>query len=163
LAETFRWATFESEARPDIMRWKYRKLLMNLSNAVQAVCRPPGRSEIRQRVLQEGIACLDAAGIDVVSAEEDEARRAGRLNIRPVAGRPRGGGSSWQSLQRGTGSIESDYLNGEIVLLGRQHGIATPVNTELQVLARDLARRGASPGALTVQEFLERLPGHRPG
>src|SRR5690554_266173 len=26
-----------SEARPDIMRWKYRKLVMNLGNAVQAL------------------------------------------------------------------------------------------------------------------------------
>jgi 2-dehydropantoate 2-reductase len=31
----------------------------------------------------------------------------------------RGGGSTWQSLARRTGSIEVDDLNGEIVLLGR--------------------------------------------
>ena len=30
------------------------------------------------------------------------------------------GGSSWQSIKRGTGNIEADYLNGEIVQLGRQ-------------------------------------------
>lgn len=28
------------------------------------------------------------------------------------------GGSSWQSLARGTGTVEADYLNGEISLLG---------------------------------------------
>ncbi|MFD4562753.1 hypothetical protein ACFWP5_52095, partial [Streptomyces sp. NPDC058469] len=33
-------------------------------------------------------------------------------------GTPRGGGSSWQSLNRGTGTIEADYLNGEIARLG---------------------------------------------
>jgi 2-dehydropantoate 2-reductase len=157
LAEVFRQATFESIERPDIMRWKYRKLLTNLGNAVQVVCHPPGHSEIRRMVLAEGEACLAAAGIDVVSAEEDDARRAGKLVLRPVAGRSRGGGSSWQSLQRGTGSVESDYLNGEITLLGRLYGVPTPVNALLQELAGELARRGLPPGALSAQEFLDRL------
>src|SRR5205814_884656 len=31
-------STFYSEARPDIMRWKYGKLLMNLGNANEALC-----------------------------------------------------------------------------------------------------------------------------
>ena len=38
-----------------------------------------------------------------------------------IGSRPRlarGGGSTWQSLRRGTGSLETDYLNGEIALLG---------------------------------------------
>ena len=49
------------------------------------------------------------------------------------------GGSSWQSLVRGTGSIEADHLNGEIVLLGRLHGVPTPVNAVLQRRARQAA------------------------
>jgi 2-dehydropantoate 2-reductase len=157
VSDVFCQASFESIERPDIMRWKYRKLLMNLNNAVQAVCHPPGRSEIGRMVRAEGEACLAAAGIDVVSAEEDDARRAGKLDIRPVSGRLRGGGSSWQSLQRGAGSIESDYLNGEIVLLGRLHGVPTPVNALLQELAGDLARQGMPPGALSAGEFLDLL------
>ncbi len=35
----------------------------------------------------------------------------------------RPGGSTWQSLARGS-TVEVDYLNGEIVLLGRLHGVA---------------------------------------
>jgi 2-dehydropantoate 2-reductase len=162
VAEAFRQATFESIERADIMRWKYRKLLMNLNNAVQAVCHEPGRSEIRRMALSEGEACLAAAGITVVPAEEDDARRAGKLDIRPVSGRRRGGGSSWQSLQRRTGSIESDYLNGEIALLGRLYGVPTPVNSLLQELAGELAQQGAPPGALSAEEFLARLPGPTP-
>jgi 2-dehydropantoate 2-reductase len=157
VSEAFRQAGFESVERPDIMRWKYRKLLMNLGNAVEAVCHPPGRSEIRRMALAEGEACLAAAGIAVVSPEEDSDRRVGKLDLRPVSGRPRGGGSSWQSLQRGTGTIESDYLNGEIALLGRLHGVPTPVNVLLQELAGALARQGARPGALSAQDFLDRL------
>ena len=30
----------------------------------------------------------------------------------------RGGSSTWQSLARGTGDIECDFLNGEISLMG---------------------------------------------
>ena len=38
-------STFESVPRPDIMRWKYRKLIMNLANAVEALSgrREPGQ------------------------------------------------------------------------------------------------------------------------
>ena len=150
-------ASFESVERPDIMRWKYRKLMNNLGNAIEVVCRPPGRSEIRRMVVAEGEACLAAAGIEVASADEYAARRAGKLELRPVAGRTRGGGSSWQSVQRGTGSIESDYLNGEIALLGRLHGVPAPVNSLLQQLAGDIARRGGAPGAMSAEEFLARL------
>ena len=39
-AAALRDATFASEARPDIMRWKYTKLLMNLGNAAEAAFAP---------------------------------------------------------------------------------------------------------------------------
>jgi hypothetical protein len=38
VAEALSGANFGSVARDDIMRWKYRKLLLNLGNAVEAVC-----------------------------------------------------------------------------------------------------------------------------
>ena len=54
----------------------------------------------------------------VVSAEDDLARRGDALKVQPVGNEPhRSGGSSWQSLHRGTGTIETDQLTGEIVLL----------------------------------------------
>ena len=56
-----------------------------------------------------------------------------------IDGSPRGRGSSSQSLLRGLGSIETDYINGEIVWLGRVHGIATPVNESVQIAANELA------------------------
>lgn len=157
VAGAFRQATFESVEQPDIMRWKYRKLLMNLANAIEVVCHPPGRSKVRRMAVAEGEACLEAAGISAASPEEDEARRAGKIDIRPVAGRRRAGGSSWQSVQRGAGTVESDYLNGEIALLGRLYGVPTPVNSLLQQLAGELARQRARPGAMSVDEFLDRL------
>jgi 2-dehydropantoate 2-reductase len=151
-------ATFGSEARADIMRWKYRKLLMNLGNAIEAVCGPAGRtSPLVAMVQDEGGAVLRAAGVDPVPAEEDRARRGDLLSLRPAEGRRREGGSSWQSLSRGTGSIEADYLNGEIVLLGRLHGVPTPANALLQRLAGQAAAEGRPPGSMTPDEVLARL------
>jgi 2-dehydropantoate 2-reductase len=140
------------------MRWKYRKLVLNLGNAIEAVTGERGRAgPLAERLAAEGEAVLAAAGIDVASADEDTARRGDLLRMRPIDGRRRQGGSSWQSLARGLGTIESDYLNGEIVLLGRVHGVPTPANDLLQRLARRLAAEGRPPGALTADEVLAQL------
>jgi 2-dehydropantoate 2-reductase len=158
IAAAFSASSYVSEARPDIMRAKYQKLLMNLGNAIEAACGPAGRaSEVAALARDEGIAVLRAAGIDFASNEEDAARRGDHLKMKPIAGQRRGGGSSWQSLARGSPTIETDYLNGEIVLLGRLHGVPTPANALLQIVARELADAGAPPESMTVEQLLARL------
>jgi 2-dehydropantoate 2-reductase len=153
-------ATFESLPRDAIMRWKYGKLLNNLGNAVDALCGPdPEAQAVHRRAWSEGAAVLAAAGIDFVGPEEDAARRGEGFRWNSEAARSRPGGSSWQSLARGTGSIEADYLNGEIVLLGRLHGVATPVNGLLQRLAGAAAREGRRPGTLPAGDLVRMLPG----
>ncbi|HEY5155531.1 MAG TPA: ketopantoate reductase C-terminal domain-containing protein, partial [Acidimicrobiales bacterium] len=155
IAEAFETATFVSEARPDIMRWKYAKLLMNLGNAVEAAMGLEGRfTEVAAEARREAVACFRAAGIACATQQEDRDRRGDLLQMQPIEGEERGGGSSWQSLARGTGRIETDYLNGEIVLLGRLHGVATPVNERLMRVANDLARAGSPPGTLTEADLL---------
>jgi 2-dehydropantoate 2-reductase len=153
MAAAFRTAGFESIVRPDVMRWKYRKLLVNLSNAAQALLTGGGVSEVGRRARAEGEKCFTAAGIAYASEGEDAERRGDILKLREIPERPYRGGSTWQSLQRGAGSIESDFLNGEVSLLGRLHGVATPVNDLLQELASDAADRHNRPGVLTVEEF----------
>jgi 2-dehydropantoate 2-reductase len=149
-------STFESEPRADIMRWKYQKLLMNLGNAIEAACGPVGRgSEVARLALREALACYEAAGIEFVSRDEDAARRGNLLQMSDIGGRPRGGGSSWQSLARGTGTIETDYLNGEIALLGRLHGVSTPVNATMQRVAGELAAKRTPPGSMSPDELLD--------
>ena len=152
-------STFSSEPRADIMRWKYTKLLMNLGNSIEALCGPAARGgELYKMARAEGKAVLDAAGIDRASTEEDRARRGDLLQMTPIAGADRGGGSSWQSLARGAGAIETDYLNGEIVLLGRVHGVPTPVNETLQRLANDAAAQGLPPGSLSPDDVRAAIP-----
>jgi 2-dehydropantoate 2-reductase len=148
---------FLAPVTADVMRWKYGKLLANLSNATEAVCGHDAwlhATELRRRVTAEGRAVLDAAGIAYARERESTELRADRVQILPVNGAERVGGSSWQSLTRGTGSIEADFLNGEIVLLGREHGVPTPLNEVLQRLANQAARDRRAPGSATPDEVL---------
>lgn len=157
-SESLEKATFVSLARPDIMRWKYTKLLMNLGNAIEALCGPAAaRGPLFRLLRDEGMKCLQAANIDYVPQKEDVERRGDLLQLHPIGDKARGGGSTWQSVVRGTGSIETDHLNGEIVLLGRLHGVATPGNELMQELMFDMTARGLQPGTLTTDTILERL------
>jgi 2-dehydropantoate 2-reductase len=151
IAEVLQASTFESVARPDIMRWKYRKLIMNLTNAVEALSGPEARdSALAREARREGEAVLQAAGVAVASVEEDRERRGDLLAYGPTPSGTRAGGSSWQSLQRGSGSIEAEFLNGEIVLLGALHGVATPINSRLMVLALQAAGDRIPPGSWNI-------------
>jgi 2-dehydropantoate 2-reductase len=158
LAGTLRGATFDSVARSDIARWKWGKLLLNLGNAVQAVCGTDEPApELTRRAVREGIHVLETAGVAFVGREEDLARRDDLLSYSSIGGTERSGGSTWQSLERGTGTIETDFLTGEIVLQGRLRGVAAPVNELLQRLANELARDRRPPGAWSEAEVLAQL------
>jgi 2-dehydropantoate 2-reductase len=146
-------ASFSAQPDPRIMRKKYAKLLMNLGNAYQAICNDPDGAALVGDARREAVACYRAAGIDCATQEEDRARRGDLIRIMPIAGRERSGGSSWQSLARGRRSIEADFLNGEIALLGALHGIATPINRALQRVANRLAAAGARPGSMTLAQL----------
>ena len=160
IAAALRAAAFDSRAVPDVMRWKYAKLIANLGNAVEAVCGPEaGGGELAELVRREGEAVLGTAGIAHASPAEDAARRDDLISVRPVGGRRRVGGSSWQSLARTAGSIEADFLNGEIVLLGRLHEVPAPANALLQSLANRMARERLLPGATGEGEVLAALRG----
>ena len=157
LAQALSGARFRSRAVADVMRLKYAKLLLNLGNVVGALfAESEERAELSRRVIAEGEAVLDGAGINHhdpdVSARQE---RWGELGVAPIAGRERGGSSSWQSLVRGTGAIETDYLNGEIALLGRLHGIPAPLNDALCRLADSYARAGRGPGELDAADMLD--------
>ncbi|MFD6277779.1 ketopantoate reductase family protein [Streptomyces sp. NPDC060209] len=149
-------AKLEAPVVQDVMRWKYAKLLSNLANAIEAVTgvlNGPAGYALFERARTEGRAVLAAAGIEATGSEEQEAARGDRIRFDPFDGSERGGGSSWQSLSRGTGTIEADYLNGEIALLGRQHGIPTPVNDVLRRTANAFARERRAAGSMTVAEL----------
>jgi len=150
-------ARFVCRPSADVMRGKYAKLVLNLTNAVGALFRDPVKRRLQfgERLRGEGRAVLDAAGID--HRDEDVADLDGRFKLLGVSqsGRVAGTGSStWQSLERHAGTIETDYLNGEIVLLGRLYGVPTPLNEAICRVAADAVRRGAGPGELSIDDAL---------
>ena len=119
-------AGFASSTRADIMRWKRGKLLWNLGNAIEALSgRAEDSSQIEKLVRAEGIACFAAAGLSRTTDDED-AFLGRALTMGTIRGAEHSGGSTWQSLARAASAVETDYLNGEIVLLGRLHGVPTP-------------------------------------
>jgi 2-dehydropantoate 2-reductase len=91
------------------------------------------------------------------------ASRWAQIGFAPIAGRAHQGGSGWQSVVRGAGSIETDYLNGEIVLMGRRLGVPTPLNQLVQRLARETVNGGHHPGWLTAAQVLKLTDGRSMG
>lgn len=150
-------AGFAAFVQPDLRPLRYAKLLMNLANAVDAVmgggepAKPyveAARAEAREVYYKAGI----APG-DLVAASNGL-----RLTLGKVPGAPAGGSSSAQSLARGAGSIETDYLNGEIVLMGRKLGVPTPVNAWFANRAQAMVRQGEAARSVDIAEIRAALP-----
>jgi 2-dehydropantoate 2-reductase len=157
-------AGFESQPVDDIMRWKYAKLLRNLGNAVEALCGHDLTGDplavvldVDRRLREEAERVLTAAAVDWVRDDEWTARRGDQVGLAPVEGRDRAGGSSWQSLARATGSVEADWLNGEIVLLGRLAGEPAPLNEAVRRLVNRAARARARPGSMSPGDLAAAL------
>jgi 2-dehydropantoate 2-reductase len=160
IAADLRTSGFDALATDDVMSHKYLKLLSNLGNAIQAACgthEAPLARELAKAARVEARACFVAAGITAADDRDEAERRRGRGLTQPVGGASRQGGSSWQSLQRKTGNIEADWLNGEIVRLGRRHGVPTPVNERLQWVANHMAHDGRKPGSMSAEELANGL------
>jgi 2-dehydropantoate 2-reductase len=151
-------SNFVSLPDANVMRWKYAKLLSNLNNAVDALCGRAGETrDIARLARDEGIACYRAANIEWADPDEERERRAEIMQFGEVAGQPRAGGSTWQSLARGSRSVEVDFLNGEICQLGRTHDVPTPVNRVLQLLANRAAREGTAAGTFGADRLREAI------
>ncbi len=153
VAADWRRATFGVELPDDVMAWKHRKLISNLGNVLDALADDQAAAgPVREAADGEARTVLAAAGIAVVDDATEAAARAEGFTVEPVPGLEdtRLGGSSWQSLTRGTGSIETDYLNGEIVRIAHEHGLAAPVNAGLARLARTAIRQGDGAGSVSA-------------
>ena len=153
-------AGFRAVAVPDVPRWKHAKLLRNLANAVEAVCGElvgPAAERLVALLRAEGEAVFAAAGVPWASDAEWRALPHQLVRVRRPDQPWTGGGSSWQSLARGAGSVETDYLNGEIVLLGRLHRVPTPTNELVQRVADRWARASRPPGGITPDDLLAAL------
>jgi 2-dehydropantoate 2-reductase len=145
IASDFERAGYRAGVVDDIRGVKAHKLLGNLSNALDLFAGTADElGEAREQILAEAAQTYAAAAILPVDPTADSSAGFATLDIREVPGQLGGKRSTWQSFARGAGS-EVDFLNGEIVLLGRLHGIPTPVNARVQRVLGVLSITGGGP------------------
>jgi 2-dehydropantoate 2-reductase len=142
---------------------QYGKLIMNLNNAVNALSGIPLKSQLGDRqyrlvmakVLSEALAVLKAEGITpartgkVIPKLMPTIMKLPNFLFKAVAAStlkidPEARSSMYEDLVLGR-RTEIDYLNGEIVRLGKKHHIATPVNSHIVELVKqsEQAQRGS--------------------
>ncbi|MFO6451407.1 MULTISPECIES: ketopantoate reductase family protein [unclassified Aeromicrobium] len=140
--------TLGFQAVEDITAIKASKLSYNTINGLEPVFAPSDlRDEVKEGLRQEALRVFAAIGITPLSPIESG------ISLWPhsvlegdIAGRTRPGNSTLQSYLRHA-PLETDYLNGEIVLLGRLHGVPTPLNEAMQVLTAEAVEQDLPPGA----------------
>ena len=162
VSEAFRKAGFAGGVNEFVMRTKAAKGLRNLVNALQAITRSweERNDEFMAAVRKEAMEVWKAAGIEWEDYEEFQ-KRVG--SARGIITNPKGyedigkPDSSWQSLMRGTGNIETEQLNGDVVKLGHMLGIETPYNELLWRLADEMAKKEEKPGKFTKEDLKKML------
>src|SRR5580693_1285975 len=157
LAETWTAAGIQVRTPDDVAPWKYNKLLSNLGNAVRALAAEAAdTSAVEAALRSEGENVLRHAGIEWVSFEISTAARAHGPSVRTVPGRTTGASNStWQSLSRNTGNVETDFFNGEIVRIAHRHGITAALNAAVARAARSTVRNGLGPSRYSAAELAQ--------
>ncbi|MEO8751931.1 MAG: 2-dehydropantoate 2-reductase N-terminal domain-containing protein [Casimicrobiaceae bacterium] len=155
IADDLRAAAYLVQVVPDVQRWKVAKLLGNLRNAVQVLDgTEEQRAELTALLAAEAKAAFTAAGLGWSDVKAESTFDLAQYATHRIPDYPDSKLSTWQSFQRGAGSVEVDFLNGEIVLLGRLHGVATPCNEALQRILGISAASSEAPGTRTVDAVL---------
>ncbi|MFC1990499.1 ketopantoate reductase family protein [Chloroflexota bacterium] len=148
VAEELRTAGYFVRTTVDVMPYKWGKLMGNLRNAVGAITNGDRESTrlIYNAVLQEAQVILQKAGIKWISHEqvasdwpEITAPLHGQLNTEEQS-------STWQSLARHQGSVETEFLNGEIVRVAEKLGLQAPINGKLVKISQEMAENHEPPG-----------------
>ncbi|MGH2632186.1 MAG: ketopantoate reductase family protein, partial [Tepidiformaceae bacterium] len=159
VAADLRESHYRCDSVGDAMRFKYRKLMFNLGNGLEVITSGTAwgatgaLGDFTARLRDEAAACYAAAGIEAMPADEYTERVSSHYRAQPIDGQPRSGSSTRQSVLRGHTTVEVDYLNGEIELLGKLWGVPTPHNTVVRREAVAAAARGAGEGR-PIEELL---------
>lgn len=147
-------AGFRAEVFSDIAPWIRAKALTNLGGIFAAVCDEPA-PDLIDAALAEARACFAAQGVEVIPDEVFDAR-IGPMEVVAVDGLPRVGGSTRHALARGD-QLETDWLHGYFVRLGKRIGVPTPVNAALVELAARAHAERWLPGALSPDALRREL------
>lgn len=162
LADTFNEAGLNARLYPSAAAMKWSKMLTNLlANATSAILdmRPaeifshPGLFRLEIEQLREALRVMHALQIHVVDLPGTPVRALAfavqslpAALSRPVLRRAVGGGrgekmpSFYLDLKSSKGKSEVEFLNGAVVRLGAQVGVATPVNRLLTEVLSAMVR-----------------------
>jgi len=157
----------------DVVAHKWNKMLRNLNNATMGLTGLSGqeaRADAGTRawmadVYEEGARVLRAAGIPYegppgvgsIEGQIQELRSGAPGPAVPADAAARHYASLWQDLYHQRGQVEADYFNGEIVRLGREHGVPTPYSSLLVELITPMAAAREKPGKYTIADLRARL------
>ncbi len=141
------------------MPYKWGKLMANLGNAVGAITNVDWENArpIISATFEEARAIVAKAGIKWISQEqvardwpEITAPLRGQINTKEQS-------STWQSLARRQGSVETEFLNGEIVRVAKKLGLQAPINEKLVKISQEMAANHELPGKFTPAQLSEML------
>lgn len=169
-------AAFPTEVSANIRGVHWLKLIVNLNNALPALTNLPMADvyqdaylrQLSVRIMREGVLAARRAGIGFASLPDVPARSARLISLLPLplAGRFAAAshrrmasrwpllGSTLQSLRRHR-PTEIDFLNGEVVRLGRQLGLPTPINATIVDRVHEVERGGGFMAVAKVREAIE--------
>ena len=171
--EVLKSAGFQAFLHQSIMRVKWSKLVANLGMAVNAITGLSGQEVIAFKETREFIADVTDEGIKVMQAAgitfEDEpgqppaVERGARLRAmtdsappsipEPMKHRP----STWQDLTLKRGKSEVDFINGEVVELGKKLGIKTPLNSLLLRVVKEMTQARIPAGKYSIADLKRML------
>jgi len=162
-------AGFLVECHPKVMDLKWWKLLLNVNNALLALVdswlqkahSDPEIYPLMAEVMSESLGVLRKANIHPQAPQNlppiertIEKLRTGHFACEyDLPPERRTYPSTWQDLKLRREATEVDFLNGEIVELGRRYCVPTPLNAELQRLIHDALKCRHQPGRYSPQEI----------
>ena len=157
VARDLQRAGFRVGLNSQIMPAKYAKLLTNIGNSLFAIVGlQANRQELEaflSELRNEAISVWDRAGI-TYEPESELHERVMRPALKlKLPDSTTFGGSTWQSLARHAGSVETDYLEGEIVREAKKVGIEVPLNHLLCRIGNEMAKNGLGPGSHTISDL----------
>ncbi len=159
VAKSMRTAGYFVLVTPDVMLFKWGKLLANLGNAIGAITSERGgdSARIAQAARQEAEEVMTQSGIRWIAEEQMGKEWQEFTSRRRIPISTEAKGSSWQSLARQEGTIETDFFQGEIVRAAKLLGRQAPINETLLRISQEMAVNREPPGKYPAEKLLGML------
>jgi 2-dehydropantoate 2-reductase len=172
-------AGFRVECHSQVMNLKWWKLLLNVNNALLALLgcwlqkahSHPSIYPLMADVMGESLSVLRKAnihpqapqGVPPIEATIERLRNGGFACEYDLPVERRTYPSTWQDLRLRRQATEVDFLNGEIVRLGKNLGVPTPLNSILANLIQLAVEHKDPPGEYSPEQIRSVFQARRTG